>query len=92
MNLILAIAVGLVVCWLLAHIVTTAIVITRASRPKVEELKHLQGSILNVTSGRLRRAPARCDFRVVQGLEWDGKKYVAQSRLSTEAIRSAFFQ
>lgn len=92
MNLMLAIVLGAAVCWVLAHILTTALVIKRASRPKVEELKSLQGSVLDVLNGRLGRAPGKCDFRVVQGLEWDGKKYVAQSRLSTEAIRAAFFQ
>ena len=94
MNLLLAIGVGLAACWLLAHVITTTIVIARANASRLEELKHLQGPLKSVFNGRLENAPPSCDYRVVQGLEWDAKRkeFVAQSRLSTEAIRAAFFQ
>lgn len=94
MNLLLAMAVGVFAVWLLAHVIVLFIAVLRASPSKVEELKHLQGSIWNIFRGQLANPPGAVDYRVVQGLEWDGKKktFVAQSRLSTEALRSTFFQ
>lgn len=92
MELVLAIGVGVFACWLLAHVITTGIVIAKASPSKLKELRHLQGSASSVLKGQLENPPKTCDYRVVQGLEWDGAKYVPQSRLSTEALRAAFFQ
>lgn len=94
MELLLAIGVGVFAIWLLAHVIMTAVVIAEASPSKLKELKHLQGSPLRVFSGQLEHPPTKCDYRVVQGLEWDAKKksFIAQSRLSTEALKSAFFQ
>lgn len=93
MELLLAIGIGVVAIWLLAHVIMTVVLIARASRSKLQELQHLQGPVTNVLSGRLKHAPKNCDYRVVQGLEWDekAKKFVPQSRLSTEALKSAFF-
>lgn len=91
MNLILATVIGLVAVWVLAHLVTTWIVLSRASGDKLEELRHLQGTHGNVRKGQLANPPAANDFRVIRGLEWRNGEYVSQSRLSVEAIKSAFF-
>jgi hypothetical protein len=62
-----------------------------ASSARLQELKSLQGDARHILKGTLAHPPQSCDYRVVQGLEWDGKRYVAQSRLSTESVRAAFF-
>ena len=92
MNVLLAVVLSLGATWLLAHIVVTGVVLSRANKSHVEELRYLQGSTLNIMRGQLEHAPSGCDYRVVQGLEWDGKEYISQARLSTEAIKAAFFQ
>ncbi len=91
MNLILAIGVGVATIWLLAHLVTMWVVLARANHVTVGELRHLQGTHKNVRAGRLANPPMANDFRVIRGLEWRDGKYVPQSRLSVEAIKSAFF-
>jgi hypothetical protein len=94
MELLLAIGVGLGACWLVAHIVTLVVAIRRRSMTQAHELRHLQGSASNIFRGQLHAKPPTCDYRFIQGLEWNvsEKKFKAQSRLSNEAIRAVFFQ
>ncbi len=91
MNLILAIIIGIAALWLLAHVITMWVVLSRANSVKLAELRHLQGTHRNVKAGQLANPPKANDFRVIRGLEWRDGKYVPQSRLSVEAIKSAFF-
>lgn len=91
MNLLFAILIVIGASWLLAHMVTMWLVLSRGSSSTLKELRHLQGSHSNVTRGQLKNAPDSNDYRVIRGLEWNGSEYVSQSRLSVEAIKSAYF-
>jgi hypothetical protein len=91
MNLILAVVVAVVAVWILANLFGMWLVFLRADSTKVRELQHLQGSLRNVRVGQLANPPKANDFRVIRGLEWRDGRYVSQSRLSIEAIKSTFF-
>ena len=91
MNLIVAIIVAVVFSWILIQIGTLLFVLKHANRSKLDELRYLQGSSKNVVDGQLANPPEAGDFRVSRGLEWSQGGYVAQSRLSVEAIKSTFF-
>lgn len=91
MNLIFAILLVIGASWLLAHMFTMWLVLARGSSSTLKELRHLQGTHNNVRRGQLENAPDTNDYRVIRGLEWNGREYVSQSRLSVEAIKSAYF-
>ncbi len=91
MNLILAILIVIGASWALAHMVTMLLVLRGANSSKLGELRFLQGTYTNVSHGQLDHPPEENDFRVIRGLEWSHGEYVSQSRLSVEAIKSAYF-
>lgn len=91
MNLIIAIILVVVFSWILIQIGTLLFVLKHANSSKLDELRYLQGSSKNVVDGQLANPPSTGDFRVSRGLEWSQGGYVAQSRLSVEAIKSTFF-
>jgi hypothetical protein len=91
MNLIFAILLVIGASWLLAHIFTMWLVLSRGSSSTIEELRYLQGKYSNVKCGQLEHPPQSNDYRVIRGLEWGTTGYVSQSRLSVEAIKSAYF-
>lgn len=60
---------------------------------ELAEVKRIQGGLSNVINGTLNNPPNEFgDYRVVRGLKWDkkSKKYLSQSALSSEGLRSAF--
>lgn len=94
MSEIIAVLVGAIAFWILAHIIAALLFIFQANKMQREDMKYMQGSVKDIISGILRNPPASSDFRVVRGVEWDPKelKYKPQSRLSIEAIKSVFFR
>lgn len=59
----------------------------------LSEIRELQGGFSRMKNGELKEMPARADdIRVLHGMRWDPKsrRYVAQARLATCALRSAF--
>lgn len=59
----------------------------------LSEIRELQGGFSRMKNGELKEMPAQVDdIRVVHGMRWDPKsrRYVAQARLATDALRSAF--
>lgn len=90
MNLILAVLVVIAACWVLALMFSLWRTVSRANTSLREELSYLQGGFRNWMKGELKNPPELSDFRVVRGLEWRDGKYVSQSRLSLEAIKSTY--
>lgn len=93
MNFIIAIVIALTAMWVVMFLLSIIRVAMRADKSKIKELSDIQGGAKGIWIGCLLNAPKHWsrDFRVINGLEYHNGRYVTQSRLSVEALRSVFF-